>query len=41
MVNLIGLKRGGKFNLIVFVFNECGDGFGSDIFIVKMDEESK
>lgn len=41
MANLTGLKRGGKFNLTVFAFNECGDGPGSDILIVKTDEESK
>lgn len=41
MANLTGLRRGGKFNLRVFAFNECGDGPGSDILIVKTDEESK
>ena len=39
--NLTGLRKGGKFNLTVFAFDECGDGPGSDILIVNTDEESK
>ena len=41
MANLTGLRRGRKFNLTVFAFNEYGDGPGSDILAVKTDEESK
>ena len=41
MANLTGLRRGRRFNLIVFAFNECGDGPASDIIIVKTDKESK
>jgi len=41
MANLTGLKKGRNYNLTMFVFNECGDGPGSDTLIVKTDEESK
>ena len=39
--NLTGLRKGRKYNITVFAFNECGDGPGSDMLSVKMDEESK
>lgn len=41
MANLTGLKKSRNYNVTVFAFNECGDGPGSDILIVKTDEESK
>jgi len=39
--NLTGLRKGRKYKIKVFAFNECGDGPGSNILRVTTDEESK
>ena len=39
--NLTGLRKGRKYNITVFAFNECGDGPDSNILTVTTEEESK